>query len=75
MAIDTRDKRFSIMGLFQPVPSIWPNPDGTIGVQDRAQYATLYYGISLSSPVMGRGGGTGMLAAKHVRRMMNKCRR
>jgi hypothetical protein len=47
MAVDTRDKRFSIMGLSQPVPSLYANPDGTIGTQDRAQLVFLYAGISL----------------------------
>ncbi len=52
MAVDTRDKRFSMMGLLQPVPSIHPNPDGTIGTQDRAQYEFLYHGIALNSPAV-----------------------
>jgi len=49
MAVDSRDKRFSIMGLSQPVPSIYANPDGTIGTQDRAQLVFLYSGIALGS--------------------------
>ena len=50
MPVDTRDKRFSMMGLLQPVPSILPNPDGTIETQDRAQYAFMYHGIALVEP-------------------------
>lgn len=51
MAADTRDKRFSMMGLAQPVPSIMADPDGTIGTQDRAQLLYLYSGIALSTIV------------------------
>lgn len=52
MAVDTRDKRFSIMCLFAQVPRVHPNPDGAISAADRAQYNTLYRGITL-------GGGAG----------------
>ena len=47
MAVDTRDKRFSMMGLGSPVPRVLPNPDGTIGDQDRAMFIYLYHGIAL----------------------------
>lgn len=47
MAVDSRDKRFSMMGLLQPVPSVLPNPDGTIGLPDQNQYAFMYHGIDL----------------------------
>lgn len=72
MAVDTRDKRFSMMGLLQPVPSIFPNPDGTINTQDRAQYDLLYAGITLESLVPLSRFYSGMLSAKHVRRRMHR---
>lgn len=48
MAVDTRDQRFAILGLHQPVPSLLPNPDGAFGAADRAMLLFLYHGISLS---------------------------
>ena len=50
MAVDTRDKRMSMIGLGSPVPSVLPNPDGAIGAADRAQLLWLYSGISLVAP-------------------------
>lgn len=63
MAIDTRDKRFSMMGLSQPVPSLMANPDGTIGAQDRALLVFLYHGITLSA-------GTGLTVLNFGRGLM-----
>ena len=58
MAIDTRDRRFSMVGLGSPTPRIFPNPDGTIGVFDRAMHLYLYHGLDLTtgSPVWRRWG-------------------
>lgn len=42
MVIDTRDKRAAAIGVFSPVPSVLPNPDGTIGNFDRFQVAYSY---------------------------------
>lgn len=49
MAIDTRDKRASAIGL----PTFWiaPIPDGTIDAADRLQIAGLYRGIAAVSIV------------------------
>lgn len=74
MAVDTRDKRFSMMGLLQPVPSVLPNPDGTVNTQDRAQYLFLYHGIALGGAVIEEVITGGMLAAKNVRRSMRRFR-
>ena len=52
MSIDSRDKRFSIMGLGQPAPSLYGNPDGTIGSDNRAQLLYLYSGITLGGAVL-----------------------
>ena len=50
MAIDSRDKRFSVMGLAQPAPSIMAGPSGAVGAQGRAQLLYLYAGIALVAP-------------------------
>jgi hypothetical protein len=50
VAIDTRDKRFSMMGLLQPVPSVLPNPNGAISQQDRSMLLFLYHGIVAALP-------------------------
>lgn len=48
MAVDSRNKRFSMLGLALAFISVFPNPDGTLVAADRAQYLWLYPGISLS---------------------------
>lgn len=48
MAADTRDKRFSLIGLGSPVPSMLPDPDGTIAAADRAMLLWLYHGIAVA---------------------------
>ena len=50
MAVDSRDKRMSMVALGSPVPAVLPNPDSTIGTQDRAMLAWLYHGLALSAP-------------------------
>lgn len=52
MAVDTRNKRFSILGIAQPFPCVFADPDGTISAPDRAQIIFLYSGIALSAPVV-----------------------
>lgn len=47
MAVDTRDKRMSMITLCSPVPMVLPNPDGAIGTPDRAMLLWLYHGITL----------------------------
>jgi hypothetical protein len=39
-----------MMGLGQPVPSVLPDPDGTIGKPDRSMFLFLYHGIELAQP-------------------------
>ena len=48
MAVDTRNKRMSMIGLGIPVPSVLPDPDGTISSSDRAQFLWLYSGIAIA---------------------------
>ena len=42
MAVDTKNKRFTIMGLHQPVPLLLPDPDGAVSAVDRLQYLGVY---------------------------------
>ncbi len=51
MAVDTRNKRASILGLALASAIVFPNPDGTIDNPDRQQTAYSYSGIS-SIPVV-----------------------
>ena len=48
MAVDTRDKRFSLVSFAQPHKWFAPNPDGSFATTaDRAQLTYLYAGITL----------------------------
>lgn len=46
MAVDTRNKRASILGFVLASAIVFPNPDGTIDGPDRQQIAYSYSGIS-----------------------------
>ena len=48
---DTRDKRASSIGLDFPWQHVYPNPDGTLNVNDRQQTAYKYSGISTGTGV------------------------
>lgn len=62
MAVDTRNKRFSMIGFGRGVFGAMPNPDGGFAVAaDRAQLSYLYAGITLSAP---SGSSSGSSAAK-----------
>lgn len=50
MAIDTRNKRASILGIGLAAAIVFPNPDGTIGQEDRQHAAYTYPGITSSIP-------------------------
>lgn len=56
MAIDTRDKRASAIGL----PTFWiaPIPDGTIDAADRLQIAGLYRGIAAVAGIVWTAAGS-----------------
>ena len=45
MAVDSRDKRMSLIGLAAPVPAVLPNPDGAFSQGDRQQLLWGYPGI------------------------------
>ena len=63
MAVDTRDRRFSMLGFGQAFgwPVVFPNVDGNNAedVFERAQWLYLYAGISIQSgqPTIRRWGG------------------
>ena len=63
MAVDTRDKRMSMLGFGQGrgAPFVAPNPDGTDAedVFERAQWLRFYAGISTQTgqPTIRRWGG------------------
>ena len=44
--LDTRNKRASAIGIDEPWNHVYPNPDGTIDVNDRQQTAYKYSGIA-----------------------------
>lgn len=52
MAIDTRDKRFSLLGMCQAhgAPVVFPNPDGTIDHTDFEHLLYGYDGIEFAGP-------------------------
>lgn len=50
MAVDTRDKRFSMLGLASPVRREQKNPTGTIAAVAREMLLFLYAGIALAAP-------------------------
>jgi hypothetical protein len=51
MAVDTRDKRFSMIGLTSPILREQQNPTGTIGALARAMLLFLYAGILPAAPI------------------------
>lgn len=53
MAVDTRNKRASMMSFGRPFITRIPLPDGTIDAADRAMLLHLYHGIALSAPAVG----------------------
>lgn len=51
MAVDTRDKRMSMLGLARASVRLFKNPTGTIAAVARAMFEFLYAGIGLGPPV------------------------
>ncbi len=57
MAIDTRNKRASVIGFKNVPTSVFPNPDGSLANQaDRQQMANEYSGIAAAAPAVDVGG-------------------
>jgi hypothetical protein len=52
MAVDTRDKRASMIGLRSATPRLLPNPSGTIGAPARLHLLFLYSGIAAVVPTI-----------------------
>lgn len=51
MAVDTRNKRMSMIGLAQVVPRVIPDPDGGVDTAaERQQHIGLYSGIDAGAP-------------------------
>lgn len=50
MAVDTRDKRSSCIGIDGAYRFVLPNPDGTVGQPDRQHTAFKYSGIAAAAP-------------------------
>lgn len=46
--LDSRDKRFSMIGLDTHWLHVLPNPDGAIGQGDKQQFALKYRGITFN---------------------------
>lgn len=49
MAVDTRNKRMSLIGFGAPTPRVLPNPDGTVAAADRAMLLYLYAGLDIAA--------------------------
>lgn len=61
MAIDTRNKRASCIGIDGVYRTVYPDPDGTIDQADRQQSAGKYSGILADPP-----GGTTLMALERA---------
>lgn len=51
MAVDTRNRRASVLGLALAARLVLPAPDGAIGQADRQHQAQAYSGISAAAAV------------------------
>ena len=62
MAVDTRNRRMSMIGLALPVPRVFPDPDSAVDTAaERQQHIYLYAGIDAAEPPVGGLGGRMML--------------
>lgn len=53
MAIDTAQKRYSLIGLGSPTPRLLPIPQGRLGADDRALLLFLYTGFTAEAETSG----------------------
>lgn len=54
MAVDTRNKRASVLHHSQAAVPLFPNPDGSLAnAADRQHIGLIYAGIAVSAPVAG----------------------
>lgn len=70
MAVDTRDKRASCLGLALSVPSLRPNPDGAMGTADRLVLLFCYAGVAAAAPAAGSVHPVGFVGANPGRLMI-----
>lgn len=56
MAVDTRDKRVSIVAVSSPWRGILPTPDGSVSAADRQIILYYYSGVAFGAPPVGGGG-------------------
>ena len=52
MAVDTREKRFSVMNMGLPIPFNLFEVDGTVNADDKAHLLYLYAGVALAAPIV-----------------------
>lgn len=51
MAVDTRNKRMSMIGIFLPVPRVAPEPDNSVdSIGDFEQWLMSYAGVDFNNP-------------------------
>jgi hypothetical protein len=50
MSVDTRDKRFSMVGITSPTLRMFQDPVATIGAIGRAMLLFLYSGLTIAPP-------------------------
>lgn len=72
MAVDTRDRRASVIGFAVGIWALAPNPDGSLAVEaDRRQMAWTYPGFSTG----GAGSGAGRIRRARGKVYMPKVNR
>jgi hypothetical protein len=68
MAVDTRDKRASVIGVSLPSGRLLPLRDGSVDPEDFEQLAYTYRGIAAGEPVAVSGGGLFILMRRRRKR-------
>jgi hypothetical protein len=51
VAINTRNRRFSLVGMARPWMAVLPNPDGPVDQPDRQHFEYCYPGITFSAGI------------------------
>jgi hypothetical protein len=66
MAVDTRNKRASVLGFALVALVVLPAPNGSVSAADRLQVSASYAGIAADSPTPGVVTPTGSISAISV---------
>jgi hypothetical protein len=66
MAVDTRNKRASVLGLTLAALVVLPAPNGSVSAPDRLQVSANYAGIAADSPIPSVVTPTGAISADGV---------